>query len=488
MKTSFAAVDLGAASGRVVLGTFGPSGFTLKEVHRFANIPITIDGVLCWDVDYLFDQTLTGLSLAVKSAATDGSHLSGIAVDSWGVDYGLVDESSVLVAPMRHYRATTELVVQQSHKQVSEREAYAITGITELAMNTCFQLIRDAEQGLLRPGVTALLTPDLWTAWLTGVHGAERTIASTTGLIDWANLDWSYGLMDLYGIPRSTVAPIADTGSQAGVTLPSITEGIDASAPIPVYRAPAHDTASAFAAVTSIESDAAVISCGTWALVGCLTPKPILSEAAENARFTNEVAADGSALLVRNLSGTWILEACLHLWSLEDKNDNQKQGESDPSALRAHLLAEAAQDSARVDGTIDCGDPTLISTKDMPAELMRLYRSEHGAAELTRPRMVRLILESLAKSFSVTINQTMELTGKSFNEVIMIGGGSRIDQLVALTAQATGLPVRVRHQEATSIGNICVQAVSAGLFDSLGAARAVIDETQAEIIRDRNHP
>jgi rhamnulokinase len=469
MTTSFAAVDLGATSGRVVLGTFGPKEFTLDEVHRFANTPITIDGVLCWDVERLFNETLIGLGHAVTRAAERRSTLSGIAVDSWGVDYGLVDDTTTLVAPVRHYRATTEQVVQQSHARVSAREAYARTGITELAINTCFQFMRDAEQGLLQPGVTALLTPDLWTAWLTGVHGAERTIASTTGLLDWDTLDWAHDLMARYGIAPSIVAPIAQTGSRAGVTLPAINERIGASAPIPVYRAPAHDTASAFASVTSADAEAAVISCGTWALVGCLNAKPVLNEQAEEARFTNEVAADGSVLLVRNLSGTWLLEECLRTWAADSTHDN------DLHELRSRLLHAAADDAAMVAGTIDCGDPVLISTRDMPAELSDLYLRAHGAADLTQPQIVRLILESLAESFATTISRTSDLTGKALREVIMIGGGSRIELLVSLTERATGLPVRVSHQEATSIGNICVQAVSAGVFASIDQARAAVN-------------
>ncbi len=475
-NSSFAAVDLGATSGRVVLGTFGPDGFTFDEVHRFANTPITIDKVLCWNVEYLFDETLTGLAIAYARAMECGSALAGIAVDSWGVDYGLVDDTTTLIAPVRHYRAMEDSVVRLANDMVPASEAYARTGISELAMNTCFQFIRDARLGLLQPGVTALLTPDLWTAWLTGVRGAERTIASTTGLLDWSNHDWARDLMERWGIPVTVVASIVESGSLAGFTLAAVTERIGASNPIPVYRAAAHDTASAFAAVTSVDSDAAVISCGTWALVGCINATAVLTEDAERAGFTNQVAADGSVLLVRNLSGMWLLEECLRIWAADDADANpssKRDTSTDASTLRTHLFTAAENESAQVVGTIDCGAPELIGTRDMPMEILALYRRTHGDTELTRPRIVRLILESLAESFALTIARTGEITGRPRREIIMIGGGSRIEQLVALTERASGLPVRVSHQEATSIGNICVQAVSAGVFDTMDQARAV---------------
>lgn len=487
MNSSFAAVDLGATSGRVALGTFAPEGFTLDEVHRFANTPIIIDGVLCWDVEYLFEETLTGLAHACTRVAQCGSTLAGIAVDSWGVDYGIVDQTNSLVAPVRHYRAAEHSVVELANEMVSSSEAYARTGITELPINTCFQFIRDVRLGLLQPGLTALLTPDLWTAWLTGVRGAERTIASTTGLLDWTNHEWAVDLMERWGIPDTVVANIVETGSLAGPTLTTVTKRIGARNPIPVYRAPAHDTASAFAAVTSVSSDVAVVSCGTWALVGRLNATAVLTKDAEQAGFTNEVAADGSSLLIRNLSGTWLLEECLRIWSAagaganaSGKIDTLTEAPTETWSLRTHLLVAAEKESARVQGTIDCGAPELIGTRDMPTEISALYRRSHENTELTRPQIVRLILESLAESFAVTIARTKEITGSPLREIIMIGGGSLIEHLVALTEQATGLPVRVGHPEATSIGNICVQAVSAGLFDTMDRARAATHAQQRE--------
>jgi rhamnulokinase len=209
----------------------------------------------------------------------------------------------------------------------------------------------------------------------------------------------------------------------------------------------------------------------------------VLTKEAEQAGFTNEVAADGSSLLIRNLSGTWLLEECLRIWVVADAGANgssKVDTSTDTSSLRTHLLVAAESKSARVEGIFDCGAPELIGTRDMPTEIVDLYRRNHENIELTRAQVVRLILESLAESFARTIARAKEITGTPFREIIMIGGGSRIEQLVALTEQATDLPVRVGHPEATSIGNICVQAVSAGVFDTMDQARAVTHAQQKE--------
>ena len=459
----FVAVDLGAQSGRVVLGTFTPEGLALDEVHRFANEPITVSGTLCWDTGSLFEQTLTGVALACSLAGSRGRRIEGISVDSWGVDYGLVDAAGSLVAPVRHYRASDPAIVTIAHERVSANEAYSRTGITEMAINTCFQLVRDTQAGLLDGDTTMLLTPDLWTCWLTGSLGAERTIASTTGLLDQQTGDWAHDLVERYGIPLSVLPSIADAGSPAGVTLPAITARLGAAAPIPVYRGASHDTASACAAVAGPGEGVAVISCGTWALAGCSTATPVLHEEARRGGFTNEQGADRSNLLLRNLSGTWLLEECLREWT----------GGQPVAALRASLLNAASEPGGReLAGTIDPGDARLIEAGDMPGRIAALYRHRcNDDRDLDRVDTVRLILASLAHSFDDSIREAGRLSGQSFTEIRLIGGGSQSRPLVELTQRVTGLPVRIGPAAATSVGNICIQAVASGVFGTIGEAR-----------------
>jgi rhamnulokinase len=468
----FVAVDLGGQSGRVLLGDFADGRLAVAEAHRFANVPVERDGLLCWDAERLFDETITGIRAAVALARSRGRAVAGIGVDSWGVDYGLVDEGGQLVAPVRHHRAGEQRHVDAGARAVPTAEAYRRTGITELAINTCFQLLRDAELGLLDGRPTALLTADLWTFWLTGARGAERTLASTTGMVDWTSGGWALDLLDRWGIPRQTVPELVPAGSCAGLTTAEVTARIQATAPIPVFRVAAHDTASAFAAVTAPGDRAAVISCGTWALVGCSTRAPVLTPEAMAAGFTNEEGVDHSVVLVRNLSGTWLLEECLREWAEPDAS---------VVGLRTALLTEAAELPDDALGTvIDPGAPELIERGAMPDRLASLYRRAGGdARRLTRAETVRLVLESLAASFATTIRAASGLTGTDVREVHMIGGGSRIELLVALTERATGLPVRVGHAEATSVGSMCVQSVAAGAFGTLAEARAA-----AGLVRD----
>ena len=473
MSKSFAAIDLGATSGRVVLGSFTDDSFDLKEVHRFPNVPVTIDNTRCWDTASLFNETLTGIGKAAASVQHRGDRLAGVAADSWGVDYGLVDSESKLVAPARHHRAAEQSFVELAHQQVPRERAYRRTGIIDLAINTCFQLMRDSQQGLLEPGVRALLIPDLWTTWLGGERGAERTIASTTGLLDWSTREWDTELMETWSIPVDVMFDLRDACTSAGVLSSELSTRLGIGYDVPIFRAPAHDTSSAFAAVTDPSDRAAVISCGTWALAGCVLSQPVLTSDAMNAGFTNEMSADGSALLVRNLSGTWLMDECIRAWAKAD-------GLSDITEFRSSLIASAKTEDVNVRGVIDCGHPDLITTTNMPELIGQLYRDRFGAKDLDRVHTVRLILESLAASFAETVEQIRSVTGTAIDELVMIGGGSRIEPLVDLTGKTTSLPVRVSYQEATSIGNIATQAVASGLFESIQSARNFISDNLKE--------
>lgn len=461
---AFIAVDLGAQSGRVMLGVFTSDGVDLTEVHRFANSPIEVDGIWCWDIERLFDDTLTGIGNALRAAQATGARVQGIAVDSWGVDYGLVDAAGQLAAPVRHYRAADAETMAHAQGGAPSAWAYARTGIVELPINTAFQLHRDARLGLLEADVTALLIPDLWTFWLCGTRGAERSIASTTGLLDRRTNGWCTELLDALAIPARVLPPLQDAGV-AGYTLPEITERIGAQNPIPVLRTLGHDTACAFAAVADADDGRAVVSCGTWALVGTLTSAPVLTEEARVLGFTNEVGADGATVLIRNLSGTWLLEECLAEW--------QALNGEPITTMRSRLLMEAAALSAS-STTIDVGSVDLLEPGAMPGRIAALHAraAGEGARALTEPaQIVRLIIDSLAEAFADTIETAARLSGRPMTELHMIGGGANIALLVERTAIATGLPVIVGHREATSIGNICVQAVVSGMMPTIEAAR-----------------
>jgi rhamnulokinase len=499
--TCFAAVDLGGQSGRVVLGRVHRDRLRYREVHRFANVPLEVstdDGPRWhWDTGALWEQTLDGLAAAVRAAAALGDRLAGIGVDSWGVDYGLVSAAGDLITPATHHRSASSELVTAADALVPAAEAWARTGIEKAPMNTSGRLAADARAGLLAPGVTALLTPDLFTCWLTGARGAERTIASTTELLDVRTGDWALDLAKRWGIDPAVLPPVVPAGSHAGVTLADVTARLGADAPVPVYRVASHDTASAVAAATSTAGRDGVVSCGSWALAGCIAAEPALGERARCAGYTNEAAADGRTLLLRNLSGLWLLESCLSAWASDSASagghdsaragghdsawasghdsawasghDSARAGGHDRPARRAELLAAAA---ALPSGgpVVDVGDPALRAPGDMPARLAALT-----GCDLSPAQTVRCILDSLAGAFATALSVAAGLTGVAMERVHLLGGGSRVTALARSTARATGLPVVAGPAEATSIGNLMVQAVAAGAFDSLDSARAATD-------------
>lgn len=453
----YLAIDLGAQSGRVLLGQFTNTGLQLREVTRFANTPREVDGVLCWDGDALFGAALAGIAAVVA----DDVQVLGMSVDSWGVDYGLVNPSGALVAPLRHYRAADPAVMEAARDQVSAREGYARTGIEESPINTCFQLIRDRDLGLLDQPCTMLLTPDLWSYWLTGAMGAERTIASTTAMMDRRTGRWATDLIERWGIPTGILPELKPSGSLVGETQPSITAGLHAPAPIAVFRSGSHDTANAFAAVVDSVTPTAVISCGTWALAGCLSDHAVLSEEGQDLGFTNEEGADQRVLVMRNLSGTWLLDECMRDWSTAE----------DIATLRTRLIGSVAVDDIDWSDVIDPSDARLLQPGDMPARIRALSMETTGRDRATPEDIVALILRSLAVAFAESVHGAARLTNQDFREVVIIGGGSQIAPLISLTEQAIGLPVRRGPVEATGIGNVLVQAVANGDFSSLDDAR-----------------
>jgi rhamnulokinase len=461
--TCFAAVDLGGQSGRVVLGRVHRDRLQHVEVHRFANRPRPLaDGDSArwrWDTEALWEETLVGLTAAVRHAGALGDRLAGIGIDTWGVDYALVSAAGELAGPVVHHRSASADLVAQAGAFVPPEEAWARTGIEKAPMNTSGRLAADARAGSLSPGVTALLTPDLWTFWLTGARGAERTIASTTELLDVRTGEWAVDLAERWGIDAAVLPTVADPGTCAGRTVPRVTERIGANAAVPVYRVASHDTASAVAAATSSAGTDGVVSCGSWALAGCIATEPALDERARSAGYTNERSADGRILLLRNLSGLWLLESCLSAWVTG----------ADRTRRRAELLAAA--DALPEGGpVVDVGDPALRAPGDMSGRLAVL-----AGADLSPARTVRCILDSLAVAFSMSLATASDVTGVPMRRVHLLGGGSRVTALARSTASATGLPVVAGPAEATSIGNLMVQAVAAGEFDSIDSARDALD-------------
>ncbi|MGD8195168.1 rhamnulokinase [Herbiconiux sp. P18] len=488
--TAYAAVDLGASSGRVMLGFVEagdaretgdprePGEVRMTEVHRFANGPhpdsLRPGAVLLWDVERLFEETLVGLAAAHRAASSAGRRLVGIGVDTWGVDYGLLDVSGVFDGRVEHHRGADVAGPARAETDGppawTAAEIHAITGIPPQPINTSYRLRAAADAG--SAGGTVLLVPDLWVHLLTGAVGAERTIASTTQLLDARTGRWSRALVESGGLEDFELPEPVEPGTLAGVTLPHITERIGAGEPVPVYRVAGHDTASALA-FAQPDADQLLVSSGSWSLAGVCVNQPVLTAAALAAGFTNERGVGGSTLLLRNLAGLWLLGECVRHWSVELGR------ELDPVAL-------VRQASARDDlaaPVFDVGDERLLAPGDMPARIGRLCADAGQAAPEGMLGTVRSIVESLAAAYADAARAVSSLRGTAIRSVRIVGGGARNELLCRRTAEIAGLTVIAGPAEASAFGNLAVQLVAAGEFGGLDEVYALGGTAGGEIGR-----
>ncbi|MEV6872407.1 rhamnulokinase family protein [Amycolatopsis sp. NPDC051128] len=445
-----AAVDLGASSGRVMAGTVDPSVLSVEEVRRFPNGGVRAGPALYWDILGLFRETLAGIR--------DAGALDGVGIDSWAVDYGLLDDRGALLGNPVHYRdSRTDGVPGKVAASVSARELYDVTGLQQLPFNTLYQLV--AEQDRLAAARTMLLIPDLLGYWLTGSIGAERTNASTTQLYDVRARAWATSLAARVGIPPRLLPPLRDPGTVIGTVLPSL----DLPG-VPVVAVGSHDTASAVVAVpASPGTNFAYISSGTWSLAGLELPSPELSDAALAANFTNEGGVDGTIRFLRNVMGLWVLSETLRTWSASDLPG---------------LLAAAAGSPALA-AVVDIDAPEFLPPGDMPARVEAACRATGQRPPTDRAAVVRCIVDSLALAHRRTIHEAARLAGRRVDVVHIVGGGARNELLCQLTADACGVPVLAGPVEAAALGNVLVQARALGEdLPDLAAMRALVRETQ----------
>jgi rhamnulokinase len=445
-----AAVDLGATSGRVMLGRIGPGGISMEHIHRFPNEPVQLSTGLHWDLLGLFDEVLVGLRAAQQALAA-GEVISSIGIDTWAVDYGLIGADGELLGPPFCYRdSRTAKGVERVHAEVSPQELYAINGLQFLPFNTLYQLAAEQETARWDHAHTMLLLPDLLGYWLTGEVGAEVTNASTTGLFDARTGEWAFSLADRLAIPRSLLPPLRQPGAVVGQLLPEIAAKTGLPAATQVVAVGSHDTASAVLAVPADGDRFAYISSGTWSLVGLELAEPILTEMSREANFTNERGVDATTRYLRNVAGLWLLNESIRSWNA---------GGSQVDLLE---LLEAAAALPEGGPVFDPNDAAFLAPGDMPARIEQACRTSGQQVPADPPRIVRCILDSLAHAYAETLEDAVRLSGTSIDTVHVVGGGSSNSFLCSLTARATGLPVVAGPVEATALGNVLVQARTAG--------------------------
>ncbi len=458
-----AAADLGASSGRVIVGRVAPGQLDLTEVHRFPNTPVRVLGALHWDILALHDSVLAGLRAAGQAA-----ELASVGIDTWGVDFGLLDETGALLGNPVHYRdPRTAGAAERVLAAVPAEELYAITGTQHLLFNTIFQLAAAAGTPQLDAAATLLLIPDLLGYWLTGQAGAELTNASTTQLLDAGTQQWATPLLRRAGLPAAILPPLRRPGDLVGHLVPEVARATGLAQRLPVTAVGSHDTASAVAAVPARGGAFAYVSCGTWSLVGLELDRPVLTADSLRANFTNEIGIDGTVRYLRNVMGLWLLQECARAWAAPGREVSLEQ-----------LVADAARaEPLRL--VFDPDEPRFLPPGDMPARIGAACRdlgqpAPDGPAETTRA-----ILDSLALAYRRAVLDAQRLSGRSVDAIHLVGGGARNALLGQLTADACGLPVVAGPAEATAIGNILVQARTLGAAPGdLDGMRALVRGTQ----------
>ncbi|MEJ3743676.1 rhamnulokinase family protein [Actinomycetes bacterium KLBMP 9797] len=452
MSLAVAAVDLGASSGRVIVADVTPDGVELTEVHRFDNGPVRLLDTLHWDALRLYSEVVTGLRAALAARP----ELASVGIDSWAVDYGLLDRDGALLGNPVHYRdARTDGVMSTVVEKLGAESLYETTGLQLLPFNTLFQLV--AARGL-ESAERLLLMPDLISYWLTGVAGTEVTNASTTQLLDVRTRDWSADLIARAGLPARLFGDLRRPGDPAGALLSHV-----ADRPVPVTAVGSHDTASAVVAVPADGDRFAYISCGTWSLVGVELAEPVLTAASRQANFTNEAGVDGTVRYLRNVMGLWVLQECLRAWGLTDIGA---------------LLRDAAALPA-LTAVVDVDDPVFLPPGDMPARIAAACAATGQPVPDSPAAYTRCVVDSLALAHRRAVRQAQELAGRHVDAVHIVGGGAQNELLCQLTADACGLPVVAGPVEATALGNALVQARALGVVGGdLAELRALLRRTQ----------
>jgi rhamnulokinase len=456
----FLAFDLGAESGRGVLGLFDGQRLQLDVVHRFPNGPVRTLDTLHWDVLRLHGEMLA----ALRKCAAERGGLDALGVDTWGVDFALLGRGGTLLGNPRHYRDPhTEGVMEEAFARVPRAGVFRQTGIQFMRFNTLFQLLalqRDRSP-LLDAAETLLFMPDLFHYFLTGIKVNEFTDASTSQMLDPATRGWAYGLVKAFGLPTGILGTLVQPGTVLGPLRASVAAETGLT-PVPVVAPATHDTAAAVAAVPARGESWAYISSGTWSLMGVETREPLLGEAALAANFTNEGGVGGTVRLLKNVMGLWLVQECRRAW--------ERAG----TAYSYDDLMRLAGEAQPFVSLVDPDDPSFLLPPDMPAALAAFCRRRGEPAPVDVGATVRCALESLALRYRWVLERLEELTGRRIDTLHVIGGGSQNTLLCQLTADACDRPVLAGPVEATAIGNVLVQAVGLGVLGSLADAREVV--------------
>lgn len=459
-RSPYLAFDLGAESGRAVLGDLQSGILTTQEVHRFRNEPVEQGGSLHWDVARLWFEMRAAMN------SLEGVKLRGIGVDAWGVDYALLGENGQLLQNPYHYRdRRTEGIMEEVFRKVSREDIYRATGIQFMPINTLYQLYaahRDTAS-IVAAARQFVTIPDLFNYWLTGKAVCEFTNATTTQMVDPVRRVWARDLMQKAGLRADLPSPIVEPGTVIGPLLPGVASNTSSDG-TPVIAPACHDTGSAVAAITA-RNGTAFLSSGTWSLIGTELDAPVLTPEALKLNFTNEGGVNGTTRLLKNVMGLWMLQDCRNCWSVQGQNGSYEE------------LVELANREPGFAHLVDPDDELFLRPAGMLAAINRFCSKTNQPSPSNVGAYVRCILESLAMKYRLVLNNLEQLCGRSIEQVRVVGGGSKNRLLNQFTANATGRRVLAGPAEATALGNIAIQILATGEASSLEEVRAIVDRS-----------
>jgi rhamnulokinase len=457
----FVAFDLGAESGRAVVGSLDNGQLSLDVLHRFGNGPVRVAGHLHWDILGIFREIQTGLKAC---AARYGTGIDGLGLDTWGVDFGLLGKGGILLGNPYHYRDhRTDGVPEQVFSTVPRKRVYERTGIQVMPINSLYQLysMKLSDHPLLDDARKLLFTPDLLNYLLTGETVSEYTIATTSQMYDTAGNEWAADILDELGLPTGILPEVVAPGSIVG-TLQDHAAAEAGLKPLPVIAPACHDTAAAVAAVPAEGEDWCFLSSGTWSLMGVELPAPVITPRTRELNFTNEGGVDGTIRFLKNLMGLWMVQELKRAWEREGASHDYAE------------LVDLAREAEAFRSLVDPEHGPFASPDDMPEKMAAYARQTGQPVPETKGQFIRAALESLALTYRHVVESLEEVTGRTIATIHIVGGGSRNGLLNQFTADATGRTVVTGPVEATAAGNVLMQAVALGAVGSLAEARRIV--------------
>jgi rhamnulokinase len=459
----YIAVDLGAESGRVMLGMVSDDKLELEEIHRFANVPVGAGDELRWDFEMLLSEIKMGIGKAVKHA---NQEIAGIAVDSWGAGMGLIDDKGKLIENPYHYRASTVEMIEKAFEFMPKREIYNNSGLQFMPFNDIYRLLdmRVSNYEPLAKAKNILFVADLFSYYLCGRMFGEYSLVSCSQMLNMKSGQWSKEIFESLSLPLDKMPKIIRSGTVVGKLTESVSKELGCE-PIPVIASGSHDTASAVAAVPTTSANWAYLSSGTWSLIGVEVPEAVINDLTFEYEFTNEGGVENTIRLLKNVMGLWLVQQCRKKW--------QQQGQE----LSYGQIAELAAQASPFAVYIDPDHNEFYSTNDMPAEINK-YLAETGQGQIDdKGQMIRVILESLAFKYRLVLERMEKVTASRIDVLHVVGGGIKNELLCQFTANATGKKVITGPAEATAMGNIIMQAIATGQIESVSQGRDIVRNT-----------